>query len=195
MFLLCWERVFICLWESEHMNHKHMMVRVEQQTLDSLNRTISLSLSLFLKGSINRGASSISHLHSSAGLRRSQCSFLPSFSLLQPLTSKTGFAFQSYWHQICWWNSSWLMWHTDLPPHAERERERDRLCLWQRSVSRRAVILLSSELWSLWIQWWWSSVLCGRAFFRRYVVFAVQLWENTVSAWTGAGQLVRLDYD
>lgn len=56
----------MCVSESKHMKHvdvkhKHMIVRAEQQKLESL-KTISLSL----KGSINRGASSFSHMHSSA---------------------------------------------------------------------------------------------------------------------------------
>lgn len=60
----------------KHVDVKHqlMIVRAEQQKLESL-KTISLSL----KGSINRGASYFSHLHSSAAPCRSHPASVHSF--------------------------------------------------------------------------------------------------------------------
>lgn len=106
----------MCVSESKHVKHvdvKHklMIVRAEQQKLESL-KTISLSL----KGSINRGASSFSHMHSSAAPCSSHPvsvhSFIGSFprsrllSEAQPLTVdlKQG---------LCFIKSSRWMWQIE----------------------------------------------------------------------------------
>lgn len=126
VFVMLRKSVHLSFRVSKHMKHvdvkhKHMIVSAEQQMLDSSNRTISLSCSLSLKGSINSGASSFSHLHSYAAPCRSHPvsvhSFIGSFLLsrllseAQPLTVhlKQGLSFIGCWHQISRWNSSWWM--------------------------------------------------------------------------------------